>query len=147
MRPLEQQSLDLPHVGFRQSPVVVPEHAQVDDGVRLYAPGEVDVRVEVAEGERARGGEHGLPAMQSRIARPRDRSPSAWSAVDEDDVVEQVDRLEAQDERRVAVLLEDDGGRERGLETVRGATLDDAAKAAQRLAALLVVVRQRVQPA
>ena len=62
-------------------------------------------------------------------------------------MVEQVDRLEAEDERRIAVLLEDDGRRERRLEAMRGARPHDAAEAAERFAALLVVVGQRVQPA
>jgi hypothetical protein len=69
-----------------------------------------------------------------------------WSAVDEDHVVEQIDRLEAEDQRRIAVLLEDDGGGDRRLQTVRHSGAHDAAKAAQRLAALLDVVRQFVQP-
>ena len=60
-------------------------------------------------------------------------------------MVEQVDRLEAQDERRIAVLLEDDGRRQRRLEAVRRAVADDAAEAAQRLAAGLGVVGQGVE--
>ena len=44
------------------------------------------------------------------------------------------------------MLLHDRRGRERGLEAVRGAGADHAAKAAQRLAAFLGVVGQRVQP-
>ena len=44
------------------------------------------------------------------------------------------------------MLLHDHRGGERGLETVRGAGADHAAKAAQRLAAFLRVVGQRVQP-
>ena len=134
MRPLEQHPLDLPHVRLRQPPVVVAERAQVDDRIPLDASGEVDVRIEVAERERARRREHRLASVQARIARPRDRSPAARPAIDEDDVIEQVDRLEAEDERRVAVLLEDHRRRQRRLEAVRGASLHHAAKAAERFA-------------
>ena len=86
--------------------------------------------------------------MQARIARARDRSPSAAAPVDEDHVIELVDRLEAEDERRVAVLLEDDRREQRRLEAMRAAVADDAAKAAQRRApAGLVVVGQAVEVA
>ena len=44
------------------------------------------------------------------------------------------------------MLLHDHCRCERGLETMGRAGADDAAKAAQRLAALLGVVRQRIQP-
>ena len=69
------------------------------------------------------------------------------SAINEDHMVEQVDRFKAQDERWVAMLLEDHRCRERRFETMRGAVPDHAPEAAQCLAVLLVVVRQRVQPA
>ena len=85
--------------------------------------------------------------MQARIARARHRSPSTAAPVDEDHVVELVDRLEAQDERRIAVLFEHDGREQRGLEAVRAAMADDAAKASQRGAAgrRLRVVGQAVE--
>ena len=38
--------------------------------------------------------------------------------VDEDHVIQLVDRLEADDQRRIAVLLEDDGGEQRRLQAV-----------------------------
>jgi hypothetical protein len=52
--------------------------------------------------------------------------------VHEDDVIEPVDRLEAEKERRVAVLFKHDGGEQRGLETMRGPLADDAAETALR---------------
>jgi len=67
-------------------------------------------------------------------------------AVHEDDVIELVDRLEAEDERRIAVLLERRRGEQRGLQAVRAAVADDAAEAALRRAAVrLFVVRKTVQ--
>ena len=146
MRPVEQHLLDFPHILLGQTPVVLAHHPQIDDGVRLDAAGEIDVRLDVAERERARRGEERLPAVQSGIARSRDRSPAGAGAIDEDDVIEQVDRLEAEDQRRVAVLLHDHRRRERRLQAVRRAGADHTAKAAQRLAALLGVIGQRIQP-
>ena len=93
-------------------PVVVAHDPQVDDGVGRDAAGEVDVRIDVTEGERARRREDRFPAVQSGIARARDRAPPAVALVDEDHVIELVDRLEAQDERRITVLFEDHGRRE-----------------------------------
>ena len=69
-------------------------------------------------------------------------------AIHEDHVVEIVDRFEAQNERRVAVLLQNNGGKECRLEAVRGALTDDAAEAAQRRAAVrLLVVWQSIEEA
>ena len=64
-------------------------------------------------------------------------------------MVEFVDGFEAHYERRVAVLLQDDGGGQRRLQAMRGVMPDDAAKASQRGAARrrLGVVGQCVQPA
>jgi hypothetical protein len=138
---------DLPDVLVRQPPVIVPQHAQIDDGVRLDAACGIDVRLDVAERERARRREERQSSVQAGIARARDRSPSRWRAIDEDDVIEQVDRLEAQDERRVSMLLHDRRGGECGFETVCRACTDDTTKAPQRLAPGLRVVRQCVQPA
>ena len=117
-------------------------HAQVDKRERFDAPGEIDVGVEIAGRERARRGEHRLPPVQPRIARAGHGPPKGsdhsrgqtpfWLLVYEDHMIELVDRFEADDERRIPVLLEDRGGEQRRLEAVRRAMPDDAAKAAQR---------------
>ena len=62
VRVVEQHPLDLPDVRLRQPPVVVAHHAEIDDGVAGDPSGEVDVRIDVAERERARRGEHRLAA-------------------------------------------------------------------------------------
>ena len=54
--------------------------------------------------------------------------------VDEEHVIELVDRFEAEHERRPAVLLEDHRGGQRRFQAVRGVVPDDAAEAAQRRA-------------
>ena len=67
--------------------------------------------------------------------------------VDEDDVIQLVDRLEAENERRIRMLLEDDGREQGGFETVRASVAHYAAEAAERgsFRGRLRVVRQPVQ--
>jgi hypothetical protein len=69
--------------------------------------------------------------------------------IHEDHVIQLVDRFEADDERRVAVLFEHRRGKKRRLETVRRVMADDAPEAAQRGAAgwRLGVVPKRIQVA
>src|SRR5262249_37584925 len=106
----------------------------------------IDVRIEVAERQRAGADERGLASVQARVARPPDRSPSPPFPIDEEDVIELVDRFEAEDERRIAVLLEHDGGEERRFETMRAAVPADAAEAAEGGAPVrLLIVGKRVQ--
>src|SRR6185436_780374 len=103
-------------------------------------PREIDVGVEVAECERARRGEHRLAAVEPRVARARDRPPAPALLVDEDHMIELVDRFEAEEQRRIAVRLEDDRGEQRGLEAMRAPLADDAAEAAQGGAAVRLLV-------
>ena len=96
-----------------------PSTSQIDDRVAGDAAVIVDVRLDVAERERARGAEDRLAPVQSGIARAADRSPSPAVPIDEQHVIQLVDRFEAEDERRIAVLLEDHRRRERRLQAVR----------------------------
>jgi len=80
--------------------------------------------------------------VQASVPGARDRTPSTAAAKDEDHVVDAVLRLEADDERRIAVLLKDHRGHERRLETVSGAVTDHLAVRPQRLALQLPVVRE-----
>ena len=61
-------------------------------------------------------------------------------------MIQLVDRLEAEEQRGIAVLFEDDRRKQRRLEAMGAAVLHHAPEAAQRRAASrLVVVRQAVQ--
>ena len=61
-------------------------------------------------------------------------------------MIELVDRLEAEDERRIAVLFEHDRREQRGFETMRAAAAERRREAAQRRAAVrLLVVGKRVE--
>ncbi len=162
---VEQHPLHFPHVLSRQAPVVGTHDAKIDQREGRDASGEVDVLVEVTGGERPRRREDGLSSVQPRIPRPRDGSPEKGSGgvfagllrkplptpllVHEDDVVELVDRFEADDERRVPVLFEHRRRKQRRLEAMRRPMSDDAAEAAQRRAAgwRLRVVGKRVEVA
>ena len=110
----------------------VAHHPQIDDGVAGHAAREIDVRIDIAQRERARRREDRQPPVEPRIARTSDRSPTARLPVHKDHVIQLVDRLEAEHERRKAVLLQDDRGEERRLEAVRAPVPHDAAKAAKR---------------
>ena len=143
----EEHALDFPHVCFGNSPVVIAHHLrEIDDGVAGYPAGEVDVWIEVTERERTGGCEDGLPPVQTRIARPRHRTPSSAAFVDEHHVIQGVDRFEAQDERRVAVPFHHRRGEERRLETVRRFFAHDAPKAAKGGATMrFLVIRKMIK--
>src|SRR5262249_25707769 len=101
MRVREQRALDFPYVAVGGPPVVAAEHAQIDNGIAGDAAGEVEVWIEIAERERTRRGEDRLAAVQPRVPRSRHRSPAAAVAIEEDHVIELVDRFEAEGERRI----------------------------------------------
>src|SRR5262249_33995612 len=90
---------------------------------------------------------HRFAAVKAGIARSGDRAPLAVLPVDEEDVVELVDRFETENERRITVLLEYDRGKERRLEAVSAAVTHDAPKSAGRGPARrrLGVVRETIQ--
>src|SRR4030095_3348374 len=67
VRPFEQHALDLPDIFFRQPPVVIAEHTQIDHRVGLDAAGEVDVRVEIAERQRPRRREDGSSTVKTWV--------------------------------------------------------------------------------
>ena len=127
---VEQHPLDFPDVGCRQAPVVASHHhSEIDHGVSRNPSGVVHVGIDVAQGERPWRGEYRAPAVEPGVARSRDRSPSAPTAVDEDDVVQFVNGLEAEYEGRVAVLFQRNGSKERRFKAMGAAVADDTAKA------------------
>src|SRR5947208_16222486 len=104
MRVIEQHALDLPDVRLRETPVVVAHLLRhVNNRISGDSARKVDVRIGVAERKCARSGEDRLAAVQPGIPRARDGSPSAAMLIDEDNGIEMVDRLEAQNERSIAV--------------------------------------------
>ncbi len=84
--------------------------------------------------------------MKSRVTRPGNRAPSGLRPIYIDDVIEKIDRLEAEYQWWIAVLLECDCCEERCLETMRGARPDDTAKSTHRVASRLSIVWQFVEP-
>ncbi len=162
---VEQHPLHFPHVPSGQAPVVGAHHAKINQRESRDASGEIDVLVEVAGGQRPRRREDRLASVQPRVARPRDGAPEEGSGgvftrvtrkplptpflVHENHVVELVDRFEADDERRIPVLPEHCGRKQRRLEAMRRPMTDDAAEAAQRRATgwRLRVVGKRVEVA
>src|SRR5688572_12660461 len=146
VRPIPQQSLDFPEIAGRKPPVIAAELAQVDDRVSLDAAGVVDVALYIAQSEITGSPEHRPAAVQSRIPGARNRSPSFWALVYEQHVIEKIDRLEAEHERRVTVLLQHCGREENRLQAVGGARANDATEASHRVAVQLSVIRKLVEP-
>ena len=60
-------------------------------------------------------------------------------------MIDAVFGLEAEHKRRIAVLLEDDGGHERGLQAMSGVVANDLTKGAKGLPLALPVVGQPAQ--
>src|SRR5207247_8362241 len=82
----------------------------------------------------------------ARIARSRHGAPATGPPVDEDDVVEIVDRFETENERRIAVLLENHGGKEGCFQAMCTLVTDDTPEAPEgRSPCGLGVVRQAVE--
>jgi hypothetical protein len=61
-------------------------------------------------------------------------------------VIQKIDRLESKYQRRISMLLECDSGEQRCLETMRGASANDTAESAHRVACRLAVVGKIVEP-
>jgi hypothetical protein len=66
--------------------------------------------------------------------------------IDPDHVIEQVDRLEAEHERRIPVLFENSRGKQCSFETVSSARARDTAKAAHGVSGRLSIVWKVVEP-
>src|SRR5262245_1779004 len=143
----DQRAFDRPHVAGREAPIITAHTSEMVDAISGDTAGEVDVGVEVAQSERPGRAEHRLAPVQAGIARARDRAPAAVLPVDEDHVVEEIERLEAHDQRRIAVLLQQASGKQRGFETMGGMAPHDLTEAAQRARAgrRLGVVGEPVQ--
>ena len=146
MRPVEQHLLDLPDVLRCEPPLVRAHDTEIDDGVRFDTTSEVDIGLDVAEREGARRGEQRPSSVKARIARACDGSPARRGSIDEDDVIEQVDRFETEHERWITMLLEHHRRRQGRFEAMSRSAPDDSTKAAQRVAAGFRVVGQFVQP-
>src|SRR5581483_1532038 len=84
--------------------------------------------------------------MQARIPGTCDRSPASVVMIDKDHVIEMVRGLEAEDQGRIAMLLEDHGGRERRFQAVRLPQADHLTEAALGGAVWFGIIRELVQP-
>src|SRR5262245_24767642 len=145
----QKGSLDRPHVFPRKPPIIAAQPAQIEEPISGETPGEVDVRIEIAPGERAQRTKDRLSAMQAWITRARHGAPTAALAVNKDDVVEVIDRFEAHHERRIAVLLKNTGGHQRGLEAMRPPVAQNLTKASERfgIRSSFSIIRQAVEKA
>ncbi len=141
----DERLLDGPHVARREPPVRA-ERPEIEDAVAVDPAREVDERVDVRIDEVADGSIERLAAVEARVPRPRDGAVLPAPPEQEDDVIEVVLRFEIDNDRRVSVLLEDRRGAQRSLEAVHLVRPHDAAECPERLAPLLVIVRERLEP-
>ena len=146
MRPVAKQALHLPEISIRQPPVVRIQHSQVEHAITLDPSRVIYVSLRIALRESARRPEERLAAMQAGITRTRNGSPPRLRAINPDHMIEQVDRLEAQHKRRIAVLLENSGCEQCCFETVSSARACDTPKPAHRVTSRLSIVWETVQP-
>ena len=144
-----QKSFCLPDVSCRHLPVVPAKGSEVGNRVTHNSSTEINIGLHVAQCEVAGRTENRLAPVEAGVTRPRDRSPPAAAAIHEHHMVEQVLRFQAQNQRRVSVVLEDDGRRERSLQTMRGPMFQDLSKAPKGCVAcgMLDVVREPIEEA
>src|SRR5262249_26193544 len=128
-----EKPLDRPHVLARKAPIVGIECAQVDDGEAGDAGGRVDIRIEVAQRQRARTSKNRLAPMQARITRSGDRTPAAALAIDEDDVIEIVHRFKGHEQGWISMLLQHAGRKQRCFTAMRFAVPQYLPEASERL--------------
>ena len=146
MRPLLKQALDSPEISIRQSPIIWIQHSQVEHAITLDPSRVIDVTLRITESECARRFESRLAAVQSGIARARNRTPSGFVAIDEDHMIEKIDRLEPKYQRRISMLLESDSSEQCCLETMRSARAHDTTNSAHSVACRLAIVWKIIEP-
>ena len=144
---VEQETLDLPYIPGGKAPIIPAKDAKVFDRISLDASRVIHVALGIAQSQRARVAENGPPSVEARVAGAGDGSPAGWCPVYEDDVVEEVYRLETEHERRESALLEYDSRRYGSLQAMGGASANHSAKASQSLTALFSIVGEGIEPA
>src|SRR3990170_8065521 len=142
----DQRPFEGPHVPLTRPPVHAPNGAEVKDAVADNPARHVDVWIKVAPREVADGAEHGSPAKQAGVTGLRDGAPRSPASKEEHDVIEFVDGLHVEEQRRVTVLLHDHCCAESRFEAVGGAEPRDDAERPQGFPVLLVVVWEGPQP-
>src|SRR5262249_9046782 len=115
MRNLLQVSLDFPNVAHREPPIVIAQLVQGRYAIAGDPCAFVDVRIDVGHHQVAYGSKHGTAPVQRDVARPRDRTETTVSLEKQQNVIELVLRFDADEDRRISVLFQDDRGDQRAL--------------------------------
>src|SRR6185295_16409287 len=108
---LLQVALGLPYISRRQTPIVVLQISQICTGEPGQAGRIVYVGVEVTHDQIAETAKDRLAAVEPDVTRASNRAKCAVLLIEKDYMVQQVFGFHADDERGVAVLLQN-GGRE-----------------------------------
>src|SRR6266540_6974325 len=85
--------------------------------------------------------------MQPRFARPADGPPATVLPEEKNDMIDLVLRLEAEHERRIAVLLQDGRGNDGRFEAMDSSLGDRAPEGAARFLGPLPVIAERIDEA
>ena len=139
--------LDPRHPARGETPVVVAKVIKIRDAVSFEPAGEIDKRIEVTQRHFSEGSIDCLAPMQPGVARARDRAPAPVLLEDVDHVVQEILRLQTQQQRRIAVLFEYHCRADCRFETVSFLSFENFTKRSNSAAILLPVVRERTEVA
>src|SRR5882672_6321724 len=109
---------NLRHIPRRETPVIVTELGEVRKPVTFYSAGEIHIRIEITPRQIPEGSKQRLAAVQSNITRTANRAPQTAFLKNENHVIEQILRLDIQQQRRIAVLFQNHGCTDRGFKAV-----------------------------
>src|SRR6266542_755571 len=133
---------DLPEVLFRRHPAPRVEERKVERtrvAAQRLLPPQVEVALDVRDHEIAHGREDRLAESQTRIVRSGNRAPESVAPVKGDDVVVVVNRLEVDEERRLALDAQRPRREERSVHALNFPLPQHASGRAASLAAHVVV--------
>lgn len=147
VRPVAKELLDFPEISVGQPPVVRIEHSQVEHAITFDPARVIHITFGVTRCESAWCWEQRLSSMESRIPGASNGAPACLCSIHENHVIEKIDRFEAKNERRIAVLLEKRCREQRSFEAVSSSCSHYTAKPTHRVACRLTIVWQIIQPA
>src|SRR5262249_13825355 len=98
-------------------------------------------RIEITPRQIAQRSIDRFSSVQPEITRPGNRTPTSILLENENHVVQQIPRLQIEQERWVSMLFENDRCSDRSFKTVGFVSFDQLAKRFQRAAVVLAIVR------
>src|SRR6266571_7083541 len=128
MRNLMKMPLDFPHVAHREPPIVGAEFIQARNSVAGDPSALVNVTIDIAHHQIAHRAKDWFAAVQPNVARAGHGTETPISLEQQQNMIQLVLRLDADEDRWKAVLFENDGSHERALQAMRVILSQHAAK-------------------